>query len=238
MYRQKGLLNFTQIFQMVSEKFADVYDNFEQDADDGITASRQSAALVFDVVFLLNALESVTLLCPGLPSVEMDAEIPLRQRQDFLVSNKLEEAYGTGRPEGIRLWQSLLLENFVNISFPYGLVREPPPWRRRFYRRWEWLPEDGLMRSRYANYAVLVDEEAARRQASNHLSILDKQGEQPSIGRPLIALEAAKQFRARYPNGRGAQPWKAIEEEMKVSSKTIRKGLGLLEGKEQGKEID
>lgn len=59
------------------------------------------------------------------------------------------------------------------------------------------------------------------------------------IGRPMIAVDAAKSYRARYPNGHSecGKLWKEIEFEFGVSSKTIRTGLKILE-EEAGKNAE
>ncbi|WP_405403621.1 hypothetical protein [Paracoccus sp. Ld10] len=52
----------------------------------------------------------------------------------------------------------------------------------------------------------------------------------PTVGRPLIALDAAKRYLALYPNGHEGQSkkWKQIEDEIGVNQKTIKAGLAKL----------
>lgn len=49
-------------------------------------------------------------------------------------------------------------------------------------------------------------------------------------GRTPLAVDAAIRFKALYPNGKGNTHWSTIEDQIGVSSKTIKNGLKLLEG--------
>lgn len=234
MFRKDGFFNMQQMDKYTYEELTLKYFG---PALDKISLSpckdNQLALLATGSHSLLSAM-SVWSLCqtahlyyPNNPIVEIDASV---------IFENVQDALDGGVFKGNLVVSATSLNEFANgvykavplLDFSSGLLAVKDD-RTFFQRLLHSKPRHNLLD--FSGYAVFASVEEVKRHVALLQDVISNGEEdrtQPKTGRPSVAVEKAQTFNKLFPEGKGNNRIKVIEDRVGASYKTITKGLRLL----------